>query len=73
MLAPAKAQSSLLRRAPFEINLAHVRFKSAIFERIRAKLMEHHRLRSSPVGRNEHVGPLDCEPVIRPHRAKRSE
>src|SRR5580700_6717705 len=73
MLAPAKAQSSLLRRAPFDIDLARFRFESSMFERIRAKLMEHHRPRGSPVGRNEHGRSFNREPVIRPHCTKRSE
>src|ERR1700731_3385010 len=73
MLAPAKAQASLLRRAPFDIDLALFSFESAVFERIRAKLMERHRPRGSPVGRNEHSRSFNREPVIRPHCTKRSE
>src|SRR3984893_17949970 len=73
MLAPAKTQSSLLRRAPFDIDLAPFGFESTIFERVRAKLMERHRPRGGPVGRNEHGRSFNRKPVIRPHCTKRSE
>src|SRR2546430_4519820 len=73
MLAPAKAQSSLLRRAPFDIDFARFGFESAMSEGIRAKLMERHRPRGSLVGRNEHGRSFNREPVIRPHCTKRSE
>src|SRR3984893_6363623 len=73
MLAPAKAQSSLLERAPFDIDLAPFGFECTMFERIRAKLMEPHRPRGNPVGRNEHGRSFNREPVIRPHCTKRSE
>jgi hypothetical protein len=55
MLTPAKAQSSSLRRIPLDIDLTHIRFESAMFERIRAKLMQRRNLPPVPTERGVRI------------------